>query len=96
MSARTCIHCGCSDDRACRIRTAELPPAAREVVAREQLLVPSLGASGTVPCWWVSLNPPVCSAPACVKKGKTRGGGRRRRAWWKVVQLDFLDLLRSR
>lgn len=63
-----CIYCQCTEARACQIPRDEL-----DVVAQEALLE-RFGVDRVdqlprfIPCWWVSTSPPVCSAPACVKK----------------------------
>lgn len=60
---RRCVHCGCTEDRACSVLLSELDLT---LVRRVFGTAPEL--LGThMPCWWVSLDPPVCSAPACVR-----------------------------
>jgi hypothetical protein len=75
MKTRACVHCGCTDDRACRIPIAGL--GADVVADVEFAMGRSLARGETVPCWWTSLNPPVCAAPGCQAKAKrkNRGGG---------------------
>jgi hypothetical protein len=76
-----CIFCGCTDSAACVISIDELEPAIRagflDQVARERRFLsgssdfdfaPRISADGRTPCWWISREPPVCSAPACTAK----------------------------
>jgi hypothetical protein len=56
---RKCIHCGCTDDRACMLTGDEAGALFAD-------------ANDRFPCSWISLVPPVCSAPACQAKHKVR------------------------
>lgn len=66
-----CIYCGCTDDHACIVPIEDFDsPAIR---AAQERFLESVGALGqvksaTVACWWISKDPPVCSAPACVTR----------------------------
>jgi hypothetical protein len=62
-----CIHCGCTERHACRVRVDEQPEdyqrAVRALARRRHQPVPE-----TIGCSWFETDPPVCSAPACVAK----------------------------
>lgn len=61
-----CQYCGCTEDRACRVKTLDQPPSIRQLIAAQ-----SLEAGVRMPlvtgCAWVQHDPPVCSAPKCVE-----------------------------
>lgn len=60
---RSCVHCGCTESRACLIRIQELDlKLLRRVIGRASEIQPG----HRVACWWVSMDPLVCSNPACV------------------------------
>jgi hypothetical protein len=68
---RACIYCGCTDDRACVVplQTVDSP----EIRAAHDRFLASCGVLGLVPqatiaCWWISIDPPVCSAPSCARR----------------------------
>ncbi len=66
-----CIYCGCTDDRACLIPLADFDsPTIREAYAQLVAECESLRAPvrATTACWWISKDPPVCSAPACSRR----------------------------
>lgn len=68
MKERACVYCGCTEDRACIVPVADLSP-------RDQRTAATFGAlsvAGTIACWWISKDPPVCSAPACRAKYEQR------------------------
>ena len=66
---RRCIHCGCTDDRACMIPVAELEAAiAHGDFSFDSVSVIPKRLDDSVPCWWIKRTPPVCSSPACVAK----------------------------
>lgn len=65
-----CIYCGCTDDRACMI-PSDRAPIDRNWLAAWWEFDPSkydLPLPREIPCWWMSLNPPVCSAPSCQER----------------------------
>lgn len=75
---RACIFCGCTEQRACRY-----VPTAEEMLQRadaerlhelEQLGETPAGVDTAwlqeVSCYWLQLDPPICSAPGCVEKRK--------------------------
>lgn len=67
--ARVCVHCGCTDDRACRIRVGEIPVDEMSILESVYgFELAGAQAEDTTACWWISLTPPVCSAPACRAK----------------------------
>lgn len=75
--ARACVHCGCTDDRACRIRVGDIP--VNDMSILESVYGFELAGArpnDTTACWWISMNPPVCSAPACRAKLPTPAGAR--------------------
>lgn len=67
---KTCIYCGCTDDRACTYE-----PDDEEREARSGLFLAGVPLDdfdddqpANVTCFWISDDPPVCSAPACRAK----------------------------
>jgi hypothetical protein len=67
-----CVFCGCTETAACSIESASLEARDRTDVAKyfadrgEEL-------PERVSCWWVSLEPPVCSNPVCRRALAERG-----------------------
>lgn len=59
-----CVYCGCTQHSACAVQVDQLSDDARNALELYSL---ERGAQlgETAPCWWISLTPPVCSAPAC-------------------------------
>lgn len=61
-----CVYCGCTVDNACLVLVDEQPPAVRDRIRRYYR-----SARREVPaqtgCSWISTEPPICSAPACVE-----------------------------
>lgn len=71
MASRRCLYCGCTEDRACAVPIATITdPRIREAHERYARMVAEHGivTPATIGCWWVQLDPPVCSAPACVAR----------------------------
>jgi hypothetical protein len=64
---RACVFCGCTEDRACVLDVAKLSSRERGI------LRDTCGdfTGDLVGCRWISLDPPVCSAPACAKRLET-------------------------
>lgn len=63
-----CIFCGCTQTRACRY-----VPGAEEVRERaDHADIPGGEAlpTGDVSCYWLQLDPPICSNPKCVEQRK--------------------------
>lgn len=73
-----CRYCGCKQESACAIDVEQLSDDARNAV---ELYYLSNNAElpGVVPCWWVSITPPVCSAPSCVASFREYQDSRLRR-----------------
>lgn len=62
-----CIHCGCTEDRACPIQVASLP-ADRQFYIAAAARHMGVAVPASIGCSWFETDPPVCSAPACVAK----------------------------
>ena len=58
---RACIHCGCTETNACEV-----------LVSFAQ--ADGAGELAVVGCWWISLEPPVCSAVNCYLRFISRPG----------------------
>jgi hypothetical protein len=68
-----CVFCGCTDERACVTPVEELPPAVLAFyVTRYGFAEDTLPA--TLPCTWISTDPPICSAPACIAASVSLSG----------------------
>lgn len=71
-SERRCIYCGCTDSRACLI----------DIDDAQSIDTADSAFSDQVACSWLSLDPPVCSAPTCRAKhamavrAQSKGGKR--------------------
>jgi hypothetical protein len=60
-----CVFCGCTERRACLVRLEDQPPSIRQLIEASAWPSAPPAESG---CAWIQHDPPVCSAPACVKK----------------------------
>jgi hypothetical protein len=65
-----CIHCGCTEARACIMLFVEQPLQLQHVIEEARL---EAGRRPPLPnaemgCAWISTEPPVCSNPSCVRK----------------------------
>lgn len=65
-----CIHCGCTEERACIMLFVEQPFAIQASIERTHVQVgrPLPAPDDEMGCAWVSVAPPVCSNPSCVRK----------------------------
>jgi hypothetical protein len=72
--ALVCKYCSCSEWQACSVDVASLSADDRDDVAayhaeRGAPLPPKVG------CWWISLDPPVCSNPHCAELHRAQLAG---------------------
>lgn len=67
-----CVYCDCTEYSACGIPVSELADDVHTMVEMDYL-AQGLPLPATVPCWWISENPWVCSRPTCV--AAFRGAG---------------------
>lgn len=74
MKGTACIFCGCTEPRACKVRLSEQPAPIQDQL-RAAALAAGLSLPTFVGCSWISLTPPVCSAPRCQRMLARRRNG---------------------